>query len=55
VHYDAILESSLGVASAKQNERKEKNILSIDAFPQYFQTRFAFRKEILEWITFDQG
>ncbi len=33
-------------------ERKEKNILDLKPFPDYFPAKKTFQKEILEWINF---
>jgi putative transposase len=34
------------------HDRVEKNILSIESFPNYFTTKKEFQKEILEWLNF---
>ena len=53
--YNAFSKSTYeGKAFVDSKERKEGSIVSKNVFPNYFETPEIFRKEILEWITFNR-
>ena len=53
--YNVISESTYeGKAFVNSKGRKEGSIVSKNVFPNYFETPEIFRKEILEWITFNR-